>query len=109
MMAESTWLLQHVEQHGREDQTDPWSIRQTGVYHSIDETSRWETFLVVNPSDRFQERAKAVGKTPSAGANIHLLLLSTTTRTWRVYIDYLESRLDVLVCFKRCYGSISLG
>lgn len=68
-----------------------------GVYHSIDETSHWENFLVFNPSDRFQERAKAVGKAPSAGANIGLLLLSTTTKNWRFYIDYLETRLDILV------------
>ena len=94
---ESCFLLQHVEQHGREGQSDPWSIRQTGVYHRSDKALNQDTDLIVNPSDRLQERLKELKTSTSAAANVSLLLMSTTTRNWRPYLDYLESRLDVLV------------
>jgi len=95
--SESCFLLQHVEQHGREGQSDPWSIRQTGVYHRSDKALNQDTDLIVNPSDRLQERLKELKASTSAAANVTLLLMSTTTRNWRPYLDYLESRLDVLV------------
>lgn len=95
--SESCFLLQHVEQHGREEQSDPWSIRQTGVYHRSDKALNQDTDLIVNPSDRLQERLKELKASTSAAAGVSLLLMSTTTRNWRPYLDYLESRLDVLV------------
>lgn len=95
--SESCFLLQHVEQHGREEQSDPWSIRQTGVYHRSDKALNQDTDLIVNPSDRLQERLKELKASTSAAADVSLLLMSTTTRNWRPYLDYLESRLDVLV------------
>ena len=95
--SESCFLLQHVEQHGREGQSDPWSIRQTGVYHRSDKVLNQDTDLIVNPSDRLQERLKELKASTSAAADVSLLLMSTTTRNWRPYLDYLESRLDVLV------------
>jgi hypothetical protein len=95
--SESCFLLQHVEQHGREGQNDPWSIRQTGLYHRSDQALNQDTDIIVNPSDRLQERLKELKASTSAAANVNLLLMSTTTRNWRPYLDYLESRLDVLV------------
>jgi hypothetical protein len=95
--SESCFLLQHVEQHGREEQSDPWSIRQTGVYHRSDKALNQDTDLIVNPSDRLQERLKELKASTSAAADVSLLLMSTTTRNWRPYLDYLESRLDILV------------
>ena len=95
--SESCFLLQHVEQHGREGQSDPWSIRQIGVYHRSDKAINQDTDIIVNPSDRLQERLKELPASTSAAAKVSLLLMSTTTRNWRLYLDYLEGRLNVLV------------
>lgn len=93
---ESCWLVKHVEKHEREEQSDPWSIRQMGVYYSQNDTS--STFVVFNPSKRFQERLKnATNGGDVASSDLQVLLLSSATRNWRQYLDFIEGRLDNVV------------
>lgn len=97
MRAESTFLLKHVERHEREEQSDPWSIRQMGVYFQVNKPLAQTTFVLINASKRVQHRMKAMSVTAFGGAEMHLLLLSTSIDGWREYLDYLEHRLDAVV------------
>jgi hypothetical protein len=95
--AESTFLLKHVERHEREEQSDPWSIRQMGIYFREDRKLGQNTFILINASKRVQQRMKANSETALGAAEMHLLLLSTIMNGWREHLDYLEHRLDVVV------------
>jgi hypothetical protein len=97
MRAESTFLLKHVERHEREEQSDPWSIRQMGIYFQANKSLGQSTFILINASKRVQQRMKAGSETAFGAAEMHLLLLSTIMHGWREYLDYLEHRLDVVV------------
>jgi hypothetical protein len=106
--AESTFLLKHVERHEREEQSDPWSIRQMGIYFQANKSLGQNTFILINASKRVQQRMKAGSETAFGAAEMHLLMLSTIMHGWREYLDYLEHRLDVVVR-QRCMRKKLLG
>jgi len=100
-------LLKHVERHEREEQSDPWSIRQTGVYFQANKHLGQNTFVLINASKRVQQRMKAASVAAVGAREMHLLLLSTVMHGWRQYLDYLEHRLDIVVrhhCISKITG-----
>ncbi|OCK96132.1 uncharacterized protein K441DRAFT_676051 [Cenococcum geophilum 1.58] len=92
------YLLKHAEEHGRDEQDDPWSIRQMGVYHRRDENED-DLFIIINPSKSFQRRLKDArtksGRQPGP-KDIQTLLLSCTALGWRWYVNYLEGQFNDL-------------
>ena len=96
---EISYLIKHVELHGRGEERNPWSVRQMGVYYR-DDNKHGNTFVVLNPSRAFQRRLKAVRQTlpiPSAH-DIHILILSSATSSWRWCITDMEKNYESMVC-----------
>lgn len=90
---EIAYLVKHVEEHGRSELSNPWSIRQMGVYHKKGGPSG-DVFIIINPSLPFRQRLKDVKhaqRTPSPG-EIHLMIQSCTMEKWRWYISNLEKK-----------------
>ncbi|KAH8746477.1 hypothetical protein F5882DRAFT_446318 [Hyaloscypha sp. PMI_1271] len=78
---EFSYTAKHVEEHGRTGVYDPWSIRQTGVYHKYDAAENRNTFILLNPSTPLTKRFE--DKDPSTQAlGIHCLILSAMTERW---------------------------
>ncbi|OCL12990.1 hypothetical protein AOQ84DRAFT_385717 [Glonium stellatum] len=95
---EHCYLLKHAEEHGRDEQDDPWSIRQMGVYHRRGENED-DLFIIINPSKSFQRRLKDAqtnsGLQPGP-KDIQTLLLSCTTLGWRWHVNYVEGQFNDL-------------
>jgi hypothetical protein len=90
---ETTYLVKHVEEHGRLESQEPWSIRQMGVYHKSGGSSG-DVFIIINPSLPFRRRLKYArenGSRPCSRA-LHAMILSCTMENWRWYITDLEKR-----------------
>lgn len=98
LSVEHCYLLKHAEEHGRDEQDDPWSIRQMGVYYRRDENED-DLFIIINPSKSFQRRLKDArtksGRQPWP-KDIQKLLLSCTALGWRWYVNYLEGQFNDL-------------
>ena len=94
-----------MELHGRVGPSDPWSMRQMGVYHKQHSVHGEHTFILINPSKPLQKRLKKiVAKGVPQWQDIHNLLQSSVTTEWRNYIDYLEGELERVVCSKVATG-----
>lgn len=103
-LLETAFLLKHVEEHGREDQVDPWSIRQLGVYTSVDSDGS-ACVVVINPSITFQQRLKSLrNQRPEAVGfkDVISLLLSSASSQWRSYLHELELGFEELVSQSSC-------
>ncbi|KAF2111930.1 hypothetical protein BDV96DRAFT_580879 [Lophiotrema nucula] len=98
-VSELCYLLKTVEQHGRAESAEPWSIRQLGIYHQHNPDLGSDTFIVLNPTTSFQKRLKdaqvKMGAAP-VWRDIHMLALSHATWQWRWYLTYWESKLSQL-------------
>jgi len=95
------WLLflKYPESNGRTDGADPWSIRQTGVYQSINPTTKSALWILLNPrhgsaaNDRVknllnaQERISPLHCQPPL---VGLVVLSTYITNWRTYLAFYE-------------------
>ncbi|KAH8655059.1 hypothetical protein BGZ60DRAFT_546694 [Tricladium varicosporioides] len=93
------YITKHVDEHGREDSDEPWSIRQIGVYHQRNSWLDTDTFIILNPSKSFQQRLKDAmtisGHLPT-WRDIHTLSASCSATPWRRFIGDMESRLAQL-------------
>jgi hypothetical protein len=90
-----SYQYKYVEKNNRR-QGNPWSIRQTGVYHSYSASSDSNLFILLHPNEesRLQKRVEATLTTPSAmiplhqsPLKLHLLVLSTYFSNWRWYLQ----------------------
>jgi len=103
--------------HRGDDQ--PWSIRQTGVYHKLKTTrslnragvnaKQQSTFLLIAPSACLEDdlaqsiemgcRSDAMSKSDSAVAawNLHRLLVESSLRGWMSYMSWIEEELKAQV------------
>jgi hypothetical protein len=97
---ETAYIVKLVEEHGRVENADPWSIRQMGVYHQTRGKSG-NIFMIINPSKPFLRRLRCMREDPSeisAGA-LHAMILSCSMENWRWYIMDLEKRYTAMACF----------
>ncbi|KAK1058949.1 hypothetical protein LTR74_013006 [Friedmanniomyces endolithicus] len=92
---ELCYNVPHVEIHGR-DLRDPWSLRQTALYHkhsSDTEPPRW-IMLNVSTSTRTKlNRFLASGDSQCCSLALHANLLDTLGRNWTAYIEDLTVAL----------------
>ncbi|KIW11260.1 hypothetical protein PV08_10560 [Exophiala spinifera] len=96
---ECAYLAKTVEEHGRDDDEDPWSIRQMGIYSQREANKEATTFIIINPLQTFLQRlkdAQAGTGEPPAWRDIHRLALSSSTTPWRQYTSYLETQMTQL-------------
>lgn len=89
----------HLE-HGE----SPWSIRQTGVYQSLRNTSSVElksqrsTFILIAPSEVADRQisdylAQSKVREGVSACNIHRILVGDSLTNWMDYMSYLEDKL----------------
>ena len=96
---ELCYNLHHVERNGR-NRGNPWSLRQTGIYHQIDLTTKRSGWIFIQASGLTREeifRALSVDRFRENPMLLHLEVLFTMARNWPDYIEYLSSKLDELV------------
>src|SRR5438034_538506 len=88
------YLVKHVEEHGREGLTDPWTVRQMALYHKANAGTGENVFIVLNPSRGFQRRLNNVRKEGSLLSpwKVHAMMLSSVVDKWRWYISDLEEQ-----------------
>ncbi|KAL0631044.1 hypothetical protein Q9L58_010100, partial [Maublancomyces gigas] len=92
---ESCYILRYVEQHQRPGRGNPWSVRQTGVYHKFEIPTQNNTWIFLQPCTRFIERLEQLNGM-DCNFSVHLLLLSSSVGSWREYIDWLEEKFTEL-------------
>jgi hypothetical protein len=94
----------YVEPNGKTLPRDPWSFRQTGVYHKSLAANSVNRVVMLHPNseavaqiklETFEHATKAdLAKHP---LNVHLLIVSTYLIHWQDYIESLASDLEQLV------------
>jgi hypothetical protein len=95
---ETSYLVKHVEEHGRKGPSNPWSVRQMGVYHKAN-PSAGNIFVILNPSKSFLRRLKQAQQ--GAGLpgpwELHLMILACAMEKWRWYLSDLERECASMV------------
>ncbi|KAL2839735.1 hypothetical protein BJY01DRAFT_250335 [Aspergillus pseudoustus] len=98
---EICYNIQYVEKHGRQIK-DPWSLRQTGVYHQRcprEGKSRW---VLLNPSTALRSEITEIGIHPGGRPleadtmhlwALHAHILHKLGSNWTEYVEYLASEL----------------
>lgn len=95
---ETSYLIKHVEEHGRKGPSNPWSVRQMGVYHKAN-PSAGNIFVILNPSKSFLRRLRQAQQ--GAGLpgpwELHLMILACAMEKWRWYLSDLERECASMV------------
>ena len=69
-----------------------------GVYHKHSTRGSGDTFIIVNPSRPLQKRLKSLlAQQIPTWKDIHTLLRSSVTVNWRLYVEFLEEKLEAVV------------
>ncbi|PQE05919.1 cmgc cdk kinase protein [Rutstroemia sp. NJR-2017a BVV2] len=118
ILEESAYVIRRVELNHRGN-SDPWSIRQTGVYHGIKSSTMspkmrqvvpQSRFLIIAPSinaeskiARHLEQA-ALSKSSISPWNIHRIIISDSLAGWQDYMASIETRLWQQTVDLICYG-----
>lgn len=106
--AELAYGLRYVELNNR-NPAEPWSIRQTAIYHKFRAISKASTWVMVSASKRAEQCIdryvkSCVDLSPLNPFEIHLIVLDTTLATWRPYIVSLTEKIR-----QQVISSISFG
>lgn len=97
------YQLMYVEPSGRPPGRDPWSIRQTGVYHRWDASVDVNLFILLHPrhSPPVQEKLENLAHKPDERdalvehpLNVHIVLLTSCLSFWQAYIQDLAKKLS---------------
>jgi len=108
-LEESAYVIRRVELNHRGN-SDPWSIRQTGVYHGIGTSTSVKPprlrqmdlqskFLVIAPSKNAESKIgqyleqSALSKSSISPWNIHRIIVSDSLAGWQEYMASIETRL----------------
>ncbi|KAL2821011.1 hypothetical protein BDW59DRAFT_164416 [Aspergillus cavernicola] len=111
---EICYNIQYVEKHGRKLK-DPWSLRQTGVYHQDRGSANQSRWILINPSDVLKPQITGLVGTEAGKGNsdqdgtgswaLHIQLLLKLGSNWAEYIEYLGSELGAQND-KACYSRV---
>ncbi|CAL3971963.1 unnamed protein product [Diplocarpon coronariae] len=102
---EVAYNFKYVACHGRESPDgDPFSVRETGIYHNFQADPAKSTWILLNPSGILSERlALAISEPetsqPLGQFRFHPLIMSCLAEGWRDYVNHLEEKLaDMMDC-----------
>ncbi|RDW84190.1 uncharacterized protein DSM5745_04516 [Aspergillus mulundensis] len=87
--------VKYVAAHGRSFPKDPYSVRETGVYHGFDAAAQQTQWVFIQASQELQERMRGYFTRPEeshaeAQIGIHGIIFQTASQAWREYLVYLE-------------------
>ncbi|KAL2820554.1 hypothetical protein BDW59DRAFT_174470 [Aspergillus cavernicola] len=94
--------VKYVAQHGQPYPKDPFSVRETGVYHSFDADTQQAQWIFIQASGALQGRlegyfAMAAESQADAQVQIHGMIFQCASQAWRDYLVYLEGAFSQLV------------
>lgn len=88
--------MKHVEENGRSEAFDPWSVRQVGLYHNYDAVLNNNLFVVVNPHKALVKMLEQQNAEIDP-LEIHRLVLRSVTERWSQYLAHLETLCSEIV------------
>ncbi|PVH74946.1 hypothetical protein DL98DRAFT_658401 [Cadophora sp. DSE1049] len=99
---EIAYNIKYVTRHGRNFPLDPFSIRETGVYHKSLPDSGTSNWILLSPSDALSERLAKVFQEmqtsdPLQQMRCHALIFLCLSENWRDYVNYLEDNFSKLM------------
>lgn len=103
---EITYNLRYATKNGRQH-GDPWSIRQSGVYHKFNTKTHTSVWILLQPSRGVYNAISPSTlhlnqlSVPAAQSNtllLHLRIFLDSEREWRGYTNSLTDRLRSKVC-----------
>lgn len=108
-MKDIGYNIKYVAPHMRAFPKDPFSIRETGVYHSFDADTRQSSWVFMQASGTLRERltecfAHSNETEPMVQFKIHGVILQTASDGWRDYLVYLEETFSKLVSFRLLFN-----
>ncbi|KAL4812940.1 hypothetical protein BDW67DRAFT_193159 [Aspergillus spinulosporus] len=94
--------IKYVAAHGRTFPKDPFSVRETGVYHGFDAETQQTQWVIIQPSQELQERTRDYFTHPhesqvESQIRIHGIIFQSATQAWREYLVYLEATFSKMV------------
>jgi hypothetical protein len=96
------YRLQYVVRNFR-NRGDPFSLRQTGVYHKFSRDVDESVWIILHPSADIQRRLRlALQNIPTECRKsnpmlLHLVFISSTASGWDQYIEHLRLELESFV------------
>jgi hypothetical protein len=98
------YYIKYVAPHGRTFPKDPFSVRETGVYHKFDSASQESTWIFMQASDSFKDRLRRTYErsndtVPMNQFLMHASIFYSVSEHWRDYLVYLEDTFSKLVGF----------
>lgn len=95
----------YAELNGRQAPRDPWSFRQTGVYHKYTASNNCNRIILLHPNDEAvaQDKLRGYAQSPHRAVlakhplNVHLVVLSSYLGSWQDQIESLASELELIV------------
>ncbi|CAO2649255.1 Nn.00g066400.m01.CDS01 [Neocucurbitaria sp. VM-36] len=101
---ELCYQYMYVEPNGKQLPRDPWSFRQTGVYHKFIATNNKSCIVLLHPNDdaiaqdRLDAHTEPLRETTLARhpLNVHLVIISTYLIHWQAHTESLASDLELL-------------
>ncbi|MCJ1462465.1 hypothetical protein MMC07_001067 [Pseudocyphellaria aurata] len=93
------YSIKYVERHGRTYPTDPFSIRETGIYHKWDRSEGQHVWIFMQASDTTKAGVERLcSQIPELRQfQIHAAILLGASENWRHYTNYLEKHFSKLV------------
>lgn len=97
-ITECAYGLRFVELNFRGTR-EPWSVRQTAIYHSYKLDKRVSTWVMISASTKIKDSLNNyVRSSENISAlnpfEIHVILLDTALGNWRSYIIYLTEQIS---------------
>ncbi|KAL4981764.1 hypothetical protein BDW68DRAFT_183189 [Aspergillus falconensis] len=95
--------IKYAAAHGRSFPKDPFSVRETGVYHGFDAATQQTQWVIIQPSQELQERTREYFARPQESQvetqiRIHGIIFQAATQAWREYLVYLEATFSKMAC-----------
>ena len=102
MVLELGYNIKYVAPHGRAFPKDPFSIRETGVYHKFDSGTQESTWIYMQASEALEGRLRRTYErsndtVPMNQFLMHASILHSVSEYWRDYLVYLEDTFSKLV------------
>ncbi|PLN84780.1 hypothetical protein BDW42DRAFT_31437 [Aspergillus taichungensis] len=93
--------IKYAAPHMRTFPKDPYSLRETGVYHSFDARTQKAKWVFIQSSAPLEDRLKRCFSHPvdthdASQFKIHGVILQTALNGWRDYLVYLEDTFSKL-------------
>lgn len=99
--SECAYGLRYVEENDKGDNKDPWSIRQSAVYHQHAEGTKLDTWILIAASEsakrRIDDYASHACQIHTNPFELHLVILDTSIANWRWYIAELTEKTTAQV------------